>query len=191
MTSPRFFIAALPRSRSAWLANLLTHQGAMCMHEALIGCASMGDLERKFVQCGAEVAGSAETGLALVVDDIVQAFPDARFVCVVRDPSGFTEQSLRLEETATVESIGMLLDEFRDTVEHLHSLGNQTMIVRPRQLDEYEVCQAIWEHIGMRTPLHRQRFEMLKDFKVEIFLDRMQARAKRHLPELKQLLGDA
>ena len=54
-----FFIAALPRSRTAWLANLFCNQDSFCYHEALSRFSVLPELDTKFV-------GSAETNIDLI-----------------------------------------------------------------------------------------------------------------------------
>jgi len=54
-----FFIAALPRSRTAWLANLLCTADSFCYHEAISRFGFLPELDHKYV-------GSAETNLDVI-----------------------------------------------------------------------------------------------------------------------------
>ena len=47
-----------------------------------------------------------------------------------------------------------------------------------KDLNSFEHCNAIWNHIGMPLPMNRVRFDMLNDLKVEVFPDRLIAKVK-------------
>ena len=66
-----FFVAGLPRSRTAWLANFLTYDGSFCYHEGINGCKTIGEYRSKI-----EGKGDACTGLPLI--DVERHFPDAK-----------------------------------------------------------------------------------------------------------------
>jgi hypothetical protein len=90
-----FFIAGLPRSRTSWLANLLTWECAWsrsrshCFHDALKDCASVGDLVRTFERLyktapGLQYAGDADSGLCYVWRQLLEQWPAAKLVVVLR-----------------------------------------------------------------------------------------------------------
>src|SRR5690242_8654224 len=81
-----FFIASLPRSRTAWLANLFTYNDSFCFHEALVGCGSMTDLKRTLseVPWNIRYIGDAEPAIGYVPQAILNEFPKAKFVFVHR-----------------------------------------------------------------------------------------------------------
>ena len=54
----RFFIYAMPRSGSAWLANFLTYSGSFCQHEPLAG--------GSFRFSDYPVSGAVDTGAAFI-----------------------------------------------------------------------------------------------------------------------------
>lgn len=78
-----FFIHALPRSRTTWLARALTDGPAVCLHDALSLCWHVADLA---TLANAAILGNADTGSALWIDALMRAFPDARHVVIRRDP---------------------------------------------------------------------------------------------------------
>ncbi|MBP9155518.1 MAG: hypothetical protein KBF48_11280 [Xanthomonadales bacterium] len=183
----RFFIVCLPRSRSAWLSNLLTYESVLCLHEPLLGCRSLDDLEAKLATTGTPIAGAADTGAMFWVDDIIERFPDARFVLLARDPRGYVEQAQRMGGTAA--EAAAILEQFSHAIGSLHKLGNRTLTVASKQLDDYTVCNQVWQHIGMPIALNRVRFDMLKDLKVEVFIDRVRAKVAAHQDDIRALFG--
>lgn len=185
MMVQRFFVFCLPRSRSAWLANLLSTESVMCLHEALIGCASPSDMETQLLATGMPIAGSADTGIMMLVEDIVELYPDARFVVLCRDLTKFPEQMARMK-VAPKQTIQML-KSFNHASDYLSALGDQTIFVNSTDLDDYPACQRIWEHIGMATTLNPMRWAMLRDMKVETIMSRMEERVSEHIEAVKAL----
>ena len=59
LSGSNFYIAALPRSRTAWLSNLFCGRQSFCFHEALARFGSLPDRPEKYV-------GSAETCVDLI-----------------------------------------------------------------------------------------------------------------------------
>lgn len=185
----RFFIFCLPRSRSAWLSNLLTHESVMCLHEPLVRCRSLDDLEARLATTGMPISGCSDTGAMFLVDRIIETYPDARFVILARDPKGYVEQAQRMGATAN-DAIA-IMDQFGAAIEVLAKLGKRTLTVASRQLDEYAVCDKVWRHIGMPVGLNRVRFDMLHDMKVEIMPDRIRDLVESNLDNIRQLATEA
>lgn len=187
MTHPHFFVFCLPRSRSAWLANFLTYESVFCFHDPLPECLSIEDLEAKLATTGTPIAGAADTGAMFWVEEIIEHFPSARFVVLARDPRGFVEQSQRMGVTAS-DAVAML-DQFGHAIERLHRLGKRTITVASKQLDDYEVADKVWRHVGMPIGMNRLRFDQLRDTRVEVMMDRARDRVMRNLDNIKALAG--
>jgi hypothetical protein len=179
-----FFILALPRSRSAWLANFLTYGPSFCYHEGLIGCRSMAVLRAKLALPGTALCGNADTGAALVVDDLVAAFPKARYVLLCRPPKGYIEQAKRLGSTE--EQAEVLLEEFAHSCE---VLGERALKVQSGALDQARTMREIWEYVGIAAPFPSLRFDMLRDLRVEAIVERVVKKVRKHQDELEQLLS--
>lgn len=187
MMNPHFFVFCLPRSRSAWLSNFLTYESVFCMHEPLPECRTIEDLEAKLVTTGTPIAGAADTGAMFWVDEIIEHFPSARFVVLARDPAGFVEQTRRMGATEN-DAIAML-EQFETTIGTLHKLGKRTLTVASKQLDDYDVANKVWRHVGMPIDMHRLRYEQLRDTRVEVIMDRARDRVLRNADNIKALAG--
>lgn len=185
----RFFVVCLPRSRSAWLANLLSHESVMCLHEPLMTCRSMADFEAKLATTGTPIAGASDTGAMFWVERLIEDYPDARFVVLARDPRGYVEQAQRMGATAN-EAMAVM-DQFSGAIDALQRLGQRTLTVASNQLDDYATCDRVWRHIGMPIPLNRVRFDMLKDLRVEVMMDRVRERFESNIDNIRQLALEA
>jgi len=84
-----FFVAGLPRSRTAWLANFLTCGERFCFHEALNGCDSIEQYRQKL---GPD-KGDSSTGLMLI--DLNKLYPDAPVVIIESDPEAAAKYSYK------------------------------------------------------------------------------------------------
>ncbi len=173
-----FFICALPRSRTAWLANFLTYGGAFCFHEALLGCRSVDDLKPLFASAhaqGAAVVGNSDCGNALVIDRLLSVFPGARVVVVER-PIDECIASLRddlgIEQDGGCDLIARALDRIKQ--------AHDPLVVRYSDLDQEATARAIWAHC-VGVPFDARRWSMLDGLVVEVhktkFFNRMQNNA--------------
>lgn len=81
----RFFIISSPRSRTAWIANYLSHGNVACLHEGLMQVGSLDELEEKLAATGAPVAGIVDTLGIYFYPALKQKFPDALFLWNYRD----------------------------------------------------------------------------------------------------------
>lgn len=185
--NPHFFVFCLPRSRSAWLSNFLTYESVFCLHEPLPECRSIEDLEAKLATTGLPISGVSDTGAMFWVDEIIEHFPSARFVILARDPTGFVEQTCRMG-TPENDAIAMM-DQFSAAIEALHKLGRRTLTVASKQLDDYDVANAVWRHVGMPVDMNRLRYAQLRDMRVEVMMDRARDRVARNADNIKALAG--
>lgn len=157
-----FFILSLPRSRTAWLANFLTYDGAFCFHEGLLQTASLYQLRGLFESTGKQIVGNSDCANVFFLDEIQDLYPDAVFIHIRRN----------LEDV--LSSLEDMTEDFRDfqTVHMAHSrlrwLGVPTFDFD--ELDE-SACREIWK-LCVGTPFDRQRWEMLDGIDMNIIEDK-------------------
>lgn len=192
MARKHFFIASLPRSRTCWLANLLTYNDSFCFHEALLGCGSMADLKKTIadVPWNIRYIGDAEPNLGYVPQAVLDEFGNAKFVFVHRPledcvMSEFMALGFDGNEKFQGISQKWLEDEFRTMsrgLSHLwNSLDNKNrMMVRYDDLNADRQIKDIWEFACPDIPFPEQRYKMLRDLKVTQL---MSQRMSRH-PDL-------
>ncbi len=85
------FVLGLPRCRTAWLAMCLSSRGVDCSHEGLRDHTSFEDYAAELNErLALGMAGDADPGLCFFVDQLLETWPQARFVMITReDDNGF------------------------------------------------------------------------------------------------------
>lgn len=155
-----FFICALPRSRTAWLANYLTYGDSFCFHEPAVGLSSFTEMRRLFESAGRKVVGSADCGNAWIVDGLAREFPDCRFV-VVRRPLQEVRQSMQeigLPDNGTLENSAIMLDYTVRTYSHISLDADD--------LSNPEAVKMLCEYVG--APFDLARFNLLASLNVQV-----------------------
>lgn len=77
-----FFIIAMPRCRTAWIANLLTWGNTVCFHELWIDAAD--DLGAFKAKIGAQ-NGNSDSSNCFHIDELIAAYPEAAYVVIESD----------------------------------------------------------------------------------------------------------
>lgn len=161
-----FFIASLPRARTAWLANFFSFNGCYCFHEALARCEDIKDLYRMMKATKRWTVGNSDCANALLVPEISRMFPAARWIVVIRD---------RKEVEQELEKIGLPFEKkWLDKIEDgIASIPVEDCIVVDYSKIDRELYR-MWEFVtGMKMdPVDRDRAEQLKRFDIQINPDR-------------------
>jgi len=153
-----FFIASLPRSRTAWLANFLTYGPSYCFHEPMSDCA-LGDYPRLLESTGTPFAGVADSLNCLVMEQLIDMFPRARVVVVRRN---IEEVAKAVEKAFNITCWEMLerMDRELDRIENAYS----PLVIEYQKFDSIK----IWKFLFGSHPLNRHRLEMLEGFNVTV-----------------------
>ncbi len=157
MTS--FFITGMPRARTAWVSNYLTHGSCFCEHEGL----SYVDTPEALVQRMAnrreyESSGISDSGAVLFHKELRRRCPGARWVFLLREKSE-CEDSFFLER-----GIKLSLDEHVARVHAAIKPGD--LVVHFKDIDAriLEVAQFVcptWHHV-------QDRHDMLLQWDVQL-----------------------
>lgn len=159
-----FFITGLPRSRTAWLANLFTTGNVFCFHEA----PAFVDMKPErfpelFKGRNCEYVGNSDSSVPFYAKQIVEMFPDTKFVYIRGDiEKTVTECSIIFERPMrpAVELCQKLLTEFADTYKPLK--------VDVDCLDKLNIAKMLWEYCVPTIPFDEQRYIMLRDMDVKL-----------------------
>ena len=117
-----FFVAALPRSRTAWLSVFLS-QGRPCLHDGFNGCYSMAEYVTKLGD-----GGDSSTGLGLI--DINKIFPDSPVVIIDKSEEEFEKCVKWCDLTFNSDNRDWLLKQ-RESINNIDGLRvNQADIFR-------------------------------------------------------------
>ena len=83
-----FLIFALPRSRTAWTANLLTTGPIFCHHDGVRLSHDPPDLSSVMQAPGEGIThvGNCDNGMAVWAEDVLDQFPNARVAVIQREP---------------------------------------------------------------------------------------------------------
>jgi hypothetical protein len=156
-----FFIVALPRSGTAWLANFLTFGDAFCFHEGLFCCDSLDRHDEVLRGVDQSVVGNADTGAIYVLPALYKRYPGAKYVFVIRDPE---EVAISLHNIGlTPTSVPAMIDYLWWGVTYVKG----ALIVKYDDLFNQITLRKIWAHVGMPDPFPSRRTELLRQMRVE------------------------
>ena len=157
MTKRKFLVLGHPRSRTTWLANLLTYGGSFCLHGIWQDC---GRIERvlevlddlPYTACGcsdpllyeALLRGKEELPAGL------------RVVLVMRDGVAAANALAAAAERGYQPPFPEHDFEYPDLLR-----------VRYEDLDDVSVLESIWNHCTGGLPFDRRRASMLRDWNVQ------------------------
>lgn len=145
-----FFVAGFPRSRSAWLATLLTWGDCFCFHDGLANIESLDELDKKFNSVPGNIVGNSDPANLLFHDALMKRYPDAKWIVVER-PVEEAMDSLKMVSGLTLDSSGL--------VEQMRSLKSKlkpsSWIVDFYELDDVATLQSMANYIGVRMPIQR------------------------------------
>jgi hypothetical protein len=182
----RFFVVALPRSRTAWLSNLLWYGDSTCLHEPMIrmGCRSVADLRDRLEAYRTSVVGVIDTGLPMLIDDALEVFPDARYVVLTGNEAHYRDWCARLGQTDDeVDAVVGLYDHAVTT------LGRRALHVPVSALDDFDTVAMLWGYLGIPTPFNRARFDALVDMDVQHMFARIARDMQTNAAAVLELLG--
>lgn len=182
-----FLVLALPRSRTAWLANWLTWGRVRCEHDVSEDATG---LEWAPESAAAEIcksillqgnlphcvfAGAADTGAAIYLEQILDflcparsasrsdAGGEPRIVVIERDPREVCRSLRNLGFPLPEEPVKFLSDKLA-----IASRMPGTLTVKFADLDSECACRAILGHVAPGEPFDRARWAMLRDFNVQL-----------------------
>jgi len=144
-----FFVLGLPRSRTAWFANFLTHDNNFCFHEAINGCRSIAEYRKKLGD-----NGDSSTGMALF--NMNKMFPDSPILIIERDPKAAIEFCYKTYGEYDPRAIYYLRD-------HLDNIKG----MRVHYDDINANLKNIWEYL-IGDGFNQERADMLCKLNVQV-----------------------
>jgi hypothetical protein len=170
-----FFITGYPRSRTAWLANLFSADGALC-HHALLSNSRRGFPVTTISQALSLTpllrVGVSDPLLTLHHADLMTAWPAARWLYVDRPREESFESMIKFDagrSKATREMISMLFD-FHDQCAAELIKNPRVRVLKYSDLNQFHDMQAAWYHLIPGEPFNKSRFEALLKLRVEEFI---------------------
>ena len=146
----RTLVLGLPRSRTAWLANFLTHNAFFCHHEGINGCSSIEEYKAKI---GSD--SDSNTGLALF--DVNKLFPDTNIIVIDSSITAAVKYGKEVYGVDTTEDM-LTYKAKLDEIDGLHvpiaSMNNG--------------LERIWNYATNGTLFNAQRAEMLTKLDIRV-----------------------
>lgn len=144
-----FFVIGLPRSRTAWLANFLTHE-KFCYHDGFNGCSSIQEYQKKL---GTD-KGDSSTGLMLI--DIKELYPEAPVLIIESEPKNaidYTYKTYGYYDPTYIYTLQEKMDQIEGMRIHVKDIDSN--------------LPKIWDHL-IGTPFNNKRAELLKTLNVQV-----------------------
>lgn len=104
-----FFITGLPRSRTAWLSNLLTYRNSFCYHELARHGGNARDLIKKMETRTERFVGTADSSFPIYHKSILELVPESKIVVI--------DRNINDVKNSLCEFLGGWSDELDETVE--------------------------------------------------------------------------
>jgi hypothetical protein len=155
-----FFVTGLPRSRTAWLANLLTTDTTICFHDVPF---SIGAVDN------GKVVGFSGPQVCKQFTEVCRFFPNAPWLIVLRNPDDALASLIYVKRKVEANVVPMP-DGFWDARRELISalcLKHQVQTVTFEELDDEEVMRSVWAHLLPGIPFDSQRFDLLCKMNVQ------------------------
>lgn len=168
-----YFIVGLPRSRTAWLANFLTHGASLCFHEALRYVEKPEEL-KAFMERDADYVGDCDPMLAIHWRKVAEMFPDAKWVVIDRKIEDVRKSCQRVG----VPEVGL---------EKLHeNLSELCKELTPWYVDYERLddnIHGLWAYLFPSVPFPEDRYAMLR----QMYVDTVPQKVEMH-PKLRTLI---
>lgn len=161
-----FFITGLPRSRTAWFANLFTHKDSYCFHEATLRCNTPDDLRQIMQSRPEKYVGNSDSGIPLFWNALNDRFPFIPVVVVQRD----IEDAMRSYQEA--------IDQNITGIQIIHDClpkvkGKNVINVDFNDLSNEDTIKRIWRHCVPDVPFDSERWAMLEALRVSVIPERV------------------
>ncbi len=171
-----FFITGLVRSRTGWMANLLTGPDSFCYHclsrrydSITEMCDQMSCLHDEY-----ESIGNSEPCLDWdMFEEINRCFPEARWLVIQR---GMTDAYVA--ESVAFPSLAKLMTE-TDLMKAQHVISRIMTATRGRslaipfhKLDDMEACRGAVKHLIPGHHFSERRWDLLNKLRVEVIADK-------------------
>jgi len=177
-TLSTYFITGTPRSRTAWLANLLTYGPSFCYHD---GLRLDPNLKKVSETRPAPLVGNSDSSMLLRLPTWLERFPEARWVFVerpieqcrvsYRDYFGKYPYPGAPKKEADLSKVFRYIDLMVKRAKTLLP-EDRTLKVRFSALDQEETIRAIWAWCVPGVEFPHERWQMLRTFGVNVRPDK-------------------
>jgi len=137
------------------------NSGVRCIHDGFENVWSMSDMRNKLDTCNTQVVGNCDSFNLACIDEIKQAFHDARFVAVRRDIDDVLKSLVRYGFPVECEEITRKYSVILD------GLDRSIPQFSTKEIVTEEGARRLWTAIADDRPFPLSWFNQVKRFKVE------------------------
>lgn len=179
MSAAPFIITGLPRSRSAWLANLFTHGPSHCFHDVLADIGTLEELPALVEMLGGEGkdhVGFADTALPYKAAQLMALLPEAKWIIVLRDQAEavasyvdyFTRHPYPGQLPPEQDTADWAFGHLQHGLDLLHARlpRERLRVVEFEELNDEATVQMLWEFILPGVPWCPRRFRLLNGLNI-------------------------
>lgn len=177
-----FTVTGLPRSRTAWLSNLLTVlPSSLCFHEPERRVESLRDLAGNLEKIApfAKHIGISSSGIPLQFSEFNELFPEAIYVVVIRDLRQASESYKKAFPFIAPDRVDELMRKCSEGIDEI--VGripfNRLKTVSYDRLNEVTACEQVHDFCIPDVMFNYTRCRMLQTMKVEMIWDKAYAEA--------------
>jgi hypothetical protein len=167
-----FFITGLPRSRTAWFANLFTTGSVFCWHDALKeGPLDITLSKARVLMPSVLYFGNSDSAVPLAAREIYKAFPEAKWVFVRRDFDDAYDSFCK--EFADLLPGHEIKKNFSKIMEGLQiarlTIPEENQIcIDYDALDNEKIIREVWEFCLPSVRFSTERWKLLDTFRVNV-----------------------
>jgi len=166
-----FFVLGLPRSRTAWLANWLTTDCSLCMHDAWRFANTAPELRqflrsRDFSPTATRYIGSSDSSNGWRYDELKAEFPKAKFALIERPAEDVLVSALDLGCAPEPTQLVKILNDL--DIAHQRVKDTSIFVTAFDSLNDASVVRALQKHLMPTRPFNQARFALLDSLKVVI-----------------------
>lgn len=161
-----FFITGLPRTRTAWFANLFTTDRTHCFHEWL-PLNNTDTILQDFQKVRKQYVGESGTCLCLFIEKIKKRFPKCPIVLIERPCEEVAESLINAFSDAKIDLMLQKLQSLEKIINQIKK-ENNVLCVSFNSLHKERAIEKIWQHCVPTIRLDRIRLELLQKIKITV-----------------------
>lgn len=187
MSEKQFFIAATPRSRTAWLATFLDSYAVHCAHEGLARFDSLGKFAQRLEMAPQPIAGECGTLGPVLYPWLRQRFPQARWALIHRDVAQVASDFAALRVPHPQLAARQCEEAFRKMCAEMPDAA----VAEFDELDSEAVMRDLWDYVTWGEPFPVDRWERMRELQIQIAPWLFRSLLDRRAPRVQALQMEA
>lgn len=159
-----FFITGLPRTRTAWFANLFTYKDSFCFHEAFKTHDTIDEYAKSIDKLPYKYSGNSDCSIPFIINDLMSIYPKSKIVVIERDIDEVYNSLIKLFAFDNTKLMNILLAGLR-LIEELKQ-NHPCLVVQYNDINKR--IKSIWEYCLPTVEFNQERYEMLKSLCIAI-----------------------